>query len=72
MKQVNWQALLDDLGQRGYSVSMIALSVGDSPRGLSYVAEGTEQPRKPSRDRLVDMWALVTGRDRGEVPSTDG
>lgn len=70
MKQINWQALLDDLGQHGYTINIIALSVGDSPRGLSYVAEGTEQqPRKPSRERLVDMWALVMQRERGEVPT---
>lgn len=71
MKQVNWQALLDDLGQHGYSLNMIALSVGDSHRGLSCVAQGAEQPRKLSRDRLVDMWAMVTQRERGEAPSTE-
>lgn len=71
MKQVNWQALIADLGQHGYSLNTIALSVGDSPRGLSYVAEGTEQPRKPSRDRLINLWALVTQRVKGEVPTTE-
>lgn len=69
--EVNWKAMIDDLAQLGYTLSIIALSVGDSPKGLSPAAEGWGEPRRPSRERLVNLWCLATQRRRGEVPTAE-
>lgn len=69
--EVNWKALIDDLGQHGYTLNIIALSVGDSPKGLSPAADGRGEPRRPSRERLVNLWCLATGRKREEMPVTE-
>lgn len=67
---IDWNRILLELSNRGYSVRMISVEI-DIPRSTldGWKNIPNTEPRYRDGRRLIALWCEVTGRSETEIPA---
>ena len=65
--KIDWFRLIVDLGNNGYGLKIVALSVGVGYSTLIGWKQGS-RPKYEEGEILIDLWVRVTGNCRETVP----
>jgi transcriptional regulator with XRE-family HTH domain len=68
--RIDWHAVFEDFAHLGLTGDELAERIGIATSLLQRVATGRVQPGSLARDRIVGLWAHLTGKPAAFVPRT--